>query len=169
MAKLAGTSRTRLSAYEHGHTDPGLATLDRIAHGAGFEIAARPAGTGRVASQIGAIKAALLECDSSYALRLVAELLSWFRNDVIKISAIANDPGSTGDARWDALIGGVAEMIAHEQSHQVPAWASAPSRTLPTWWFVTALRSLRPSVFVETPPALASRGVLLSAASLSSV
>ena len=30
MAKLAGTSRTRLSAYEHGHTDPGLATLDRM-------------------------------------------------------------------------------------------------------------------------------------------
>ena len=169
MAKLGGTSRPRLSAYEHGHTDPGLATLSRLAHAAGFEVAVAPAGTGRVATQIAVIQAALLENDSNYALRLVAELVGWVRGGVIEMAALSDDPGSTGDRRWDALIGGITEMLAQEQSHSVPAWASAPSRSLTNWWFVTSLHSLWPSVFVETPPTIASRGVLLSAASLSSV
>ena len=169
LAERAGTSRTRLSAYEHGHTDPGLATLNRIATGAGLEITIAARGTRQVAAHIEAIAAALRDDDSNYALRLVAELTDWVRHGVVGFWSLLSDPGSTGDARWDALIGGVTEILAHEQSRPVPPWASAPSRFLPTWWFVTSLRSLRASVFVETPGPLAARGVLLSASSLGSV
>jgi transcriptional regulator with XRE-family HTH domain len=42
LARRAGTSRTTLSAYEHGRKSPTAATLARLLSGAGWELAARP-------------------------------------------------------------------------------------------------------------------------------
>lgn len=42
LAHRAGTSRTAVSAYEHGHKSPSLATVERLLAGAGYEIHARP-------------------------------------------------------------------------------------------------------------------------------
>ncbi len=168
LATRAGTSRTRLSAYEHGHTEPGLGALERIAAGAGLELAVVPAGTARVRGRVGAI-AEVVRDDATYALRLVAELVDWLRRGIVPIAALDADPGSIGDERWDALIGGIAEMMAHELDHPVPTWASAPSRRLAEWWFIGRYQSTRPFALLTTPPALAARGVFVSAASLGSV
>lgn len=169
FAARAGTSRTRLSAYEHAHTEPGLDVLVRITGAAGLELAVQPAGTRRLRDQVALIAATLRAGDDRYALRLVAEMVDWHRRSIVDHAAFDTDPGSVGDPRWDALIGGVTEMLAHECGGAVPAWASAPARALDRWWFVTSLRSLRASVFVETPPPLAARGVFLSGSSLRSV
>jgi transcriptional regulator with XRE-family HTH domain len=42
LARLAGTSRPTLSAYEHGRKSPSLATAARLLAEAGFELAAVP-------------------------------------------------------------------------------------------------------------------------------
>src|SRR5690348_14066078 len=42
LARRAGTSRTTLSAYEHGRKSPSLDTLERLLAAAGFELAAHP-------------------------------------------------------------------------------------------------------------------------------
>jgi transcriptional regulator with XRE-family HTH domain len=42
LASRAGTSRPTLSAYEHGHKSPTLATVERLLNGAGFELNAEP-------------------------------------------------------------------------------------------------------------------------------
>ena len=42
LARLAGTSRPTLSAYEHGRKSPTLATAARLLSEAGFELAAVP-------------------------------------------------------------------------------------------------------------------------------
>jgi transcriptional regulator with XRE-family HTH domain len=42
LAERAGTSRPTLSAYEHGHKSPTLATVERLVDGAGFELTAQP-------------------------------------------------------------------------------------------------------------------------------
>lgn len=42
LARRAGTSRTTLSAYEHGRKSPTLATAARLLAQAGFELATRP-------------------------------------------------------------------------------------------------------------------------------
>lgn len=42
LADRAGTSRTTLSAYEHGRKSPTLATLERVLDGAGFVLTAEP-------------------------------------------------------------------------------------------------------------------------------
>jgi hypothetical protein len=102
-------------------------------------------------------------------LRLVAELLAWVRIGEVSWDTLAADPGLIGDRRWDALIGGVVELAAHELAKPVPSWASAPGRFLHNVWFYSGLRSMWPYIFVTTPAALSARGVFLSADSLASV
>jgi len=42
LAVRAGTSRTTISAYEHGRKSPTLATVSRLLETAGYELAAQP-------------------------------------------------------------------------------------------------------------------------------
>lgn len=42
LARRAGTSRTAVSAYEHGRKSPSLATVDRLLASAGYELDAHP-------------------------------------------------------------------------------------------------------------------------------
>src|ERR1700683_765304 len=42
LARRAGTSRSALSAYEHGRKSPTVATFARLLAGAGWELAAQP-------------------------------------------------------------------------------------------------------------------------------
>ena len=42
LAERAGTSRTTISAYEHGRKSPTLATATRLLSGAGFELTIEP-------------------------------------------------------------------------------------------------------------------------------
>jgi transcriptional regulator with XRE-family HTH domain len=42
LAGRAGTSRTAVSAYEHGRKSPSLDTVDRLVAAAGYELDARP-------------------------------------------------------------------------------------------------------------------------------
>ena len=42
LAHRAGTSRTAVSAYEHGRKSPALDTVDRLVSAAGYELDARP-------------------------------------------------------------------------------------------------------------------------------
>lgn len=169
FATRAGTSRSRLSAYENGRTAPELDTLERLAAAAGLELAVAPKGSRRLANQIRGISRAAAEDRTSDAVRLVAELLAWVRADVVALDALAQEPRTTGDSRWDALLAGVAELLYHEAGRPVPGWASCPARSLDYPWFVTRLRSVRPDIYRETPPPLVARGVLLSASSLQSV
>ena len=169
LAARAATSRPRLSAYECQRSEPGLNTLHRIAQAAGFELAIVAVGTEAVRARIGTIRESLAEGDAAYALRLVAEFVDLVRRADIGFNALVDDPGTTGSRHWDALIGGVVEMLAGEVHHAVPSWASAPGRALDDPWFITNLRSVRPFAFVDTPSALAARNVFLSAASLGSI
>ena len=79
------------------------------------------------------------------------------------------DPGSTGDARWDALIAGVVENLMFRRSMKVPRWTVQPGRFLTEWWFVTDFPRLHPTAFVETPAAIANRGVFIRRSSLENV
>jgi transcriptional regulator with XRE-family HTH domain len=169
LAERAGTSRSRLSAYENSRTSPELDTLERLARAADVELAIAPVGTRRVASHITLVAEAAKADRVSDAVRLVAELLAFVRDGVVAIECFDHEPASTGDRRWDSLLAGVAEMIAQESGRAVPGWAASPARVLDRPWFVTRLRTVRPDIYRRTPAALSARGVLLSAESLESV
>lgn len=76
-------------------------------------------------------------------------------------------PPSTDDDRWDALICGVTEDLALRHGSSVPAWVRR--EPLDRWWFLTTVPRNEPTAFVETPPALAHRGVFVRRAALENV
>lgn len=169
LAQRAGTSRTRLSAYEHQRTAPELDTLERLAAAAGVELALAPRGSRRMAAQVDAIRSAVAGDRRSDAVRLIAESMAWVADGIVDLEAWQQEPASVGDRRWDAFLAGVAEMLFVRGGRPVPGWASSPARVLDHPWFVSSLRSLWPEIVVTTPAPLAARGVLVSASSLVSV
>jgi hypothetical protein len=117
------------------------------------------------------IRRCLAAGDEHEALRWVAQFVAVFEraSPADRSGLVADEPPSTGDHRWDAMLAGVAEQLCFSHELAVPAWSLHPSRFLDQWWFVTPYRSLHASAFAATPAALANRGVFIHGASLESV
>ena len=69
-------------------------------------------------------------------------------------------PSSTGDRRWDALLGALAEHLAAQLDLAPPEWSR--SRVLATPWFPSSLPSKRTEALVWAPAAFRKHGVYLS-------
>ncbi len=172
LAARAATTQSTVAAYESGAKQPSLATLNRLLGAADLSVAwALAPARSPVLMTVEAIARSLHARRENEALRLTADLstrlTSMAATDVT--TAIAEDPGSTGDQRWDALIAGVVERAAHSACLCTPVWTAAPSRFLNRWWFLSPYRSLHASALVDTPPELANRGVFVHESSLCSV
>ncbi len=117
------------------------------------------------------ISEALRAGEEAEALRAAAKLVGDLEAlaPSVVASVVAVDPGSTGDRRWDALVAGIVERVAHCAGVRTPAWTAEPSRFLVRWWFVSEHRALHASALVDSPPELAARGVFIHASSLTSV
>ena len=171
LAERAATTQSAIAAYESGSKQPSMATLKRLVAGAGLSIAWSLAPVqSMVSATVEAMAGSLHRHDEHAALRLAAELWGRLAGIAGDLAAeIEDDPGSTGDQRWDALIGGVVERAAHAAGSRAPVWTAAKSRFLDSWWFVTPYQSLHASALVDTPAELANRGVFLHSSSLESV
>jgi hypothetical protein len=129
----------------------------------------------RTLQTIGETAAQIRRClavgDDNEALRWIAQFVAEFRRAgaADRAELVADEPPPTGDRRWDAMLAGVVEQLCFEHQLAVPGWAMDPGRFLEQWWFVTSYSSLHPSAFVETPVALANRGVFIHRQSLESV
>jgi hypothetical protein len=117
------------------------------------------------------VRRSLRAAEEQEALRWVAQFVSDFRQAPAaeRPFLVEDEPPTTGDRRWDALLAGVVEHLCFHHDVPVPAWAIRPARFLERWWFVIPYRSLHASAFAETPAALANRGVFIHASSLESV
>ncbi len=172
LAQRAATTQSAVAAYESGARQPSMATLNRVVLAAGFSVSwALADARSPVSDAVEAVARALHAREEAEALRLIAELstrLTAMSGADVAV-AVKDDPGSTGDQRWDALVAGLVERAAHAGGIRTPVWTAAPSRFLERWWFVTPYQSLHASALVDTPPELANRGVFVHEASLQSV
>ncbi len=171
LAERAATTQSAIAAYEGGSKQPSMATLNRLVTGAGLSVAwsLAPARS-LVFATVEAMANSLHRHDEHEALRLAAELWGRLAGIAGDLAAeIEDDPGSTGDLRWDALIGGLVERAAHAGGIRTPVWTAAKARFLDRWWFVTPYRSLHASALVDTPAELANRNVFLHSSSLDGV
>lgn len=172
LAERAGTTQSAVAAYENGAKEPSMTTLNRLVAAAQLSMSWVLAPVDSpVVRTVEAIGRSLASGEESEALRLAADLATRLAvmTPVEATRAIEQDPGSTGDQRWDALIAGVVERVAHRAAVRTPIWTAAPHRFLDRWWFLTPYRSLHASALVDTPAELANRGVFLHESSLSSV
>lgn len=172
IAARAGTTQSTIAAYEAGRKEPSPETMTRIAKAAGFAVSwnLTPL-TCLTVETVEAVGDLLVERREKEAFRLVADLAHRLdgltRGELIEETR--PDPGSTGNHRWDALMGGIVERAAHRGGVRVPSWTAVRSRFLERWWFVSPYRSLHASALVESPPELATRGVFLHESSLARV
>lgn len=169
LAEAAGTSPATLNAYERGRMSPTWSTFKRIARSVGFEpvielVPALPPSAYPVGSLVGDLVAAPL----GDRLRLVVEFVDrWSEvapdQQVLLVDA---DPGSTGDPRWDALVGGIVEHLCWHAGRPAPSWVGQPSRFLLGRWWPVDLPTIRVASLADTPASLERRGVMLSRSSL---
>lgn len=102
-------------------------------------------------------------------LRLIRQFISDVERSPTPGDLLGLRPPSCGDRRWDALVAGVVEDLAFRLGIPVPAWTADDSYLLSEWWFVTSIPDMRPTAFVETPAAIANRGVYIRRSSLVNV
>ena len=77
---------------------------------------------------------------------------------------VRDEPASTGDEQWDALLAAIAEHLAAQLDLAPPEWSR--SRVLRTPWFPSSLPSKRMEALVWAPAAFRKHGVYLSARDL---
>src|SRR5437588_12063346 len=79
-----------------------------------------------------------------------------------RFASIEREPKLTGDAKLDALVGGIAEYLAKQRRlGRVPRWVSDPARRLASPWFTTASPSdaMREYLTFASPAEFASRNI----------
>lgn len=71
--------------------------------------------------------------------KLVWEFLEEYRWEPAdtRVDLLQDEPGLTGDARWDALLAALAEHLLAQADLAPPAWVEA--RVLPRAWFPAEL------------------------------
>jgi hypothetical protein len=83
-----------------------------------------------------------------------------------RAEAIAEAPQPTGDPRYDAYLGALAEHLALVHDIERPAWCVEPDRFLDRFWFVSEVPGFRAVSIAQAPAAFRRRGVFIPERSL---
>lgn len=169
LARRCDTAQPAIAAYESGARKPNLGTLERLlqACDCDVQLVARPRlrrGAASLSELAAEIPNDLAGGDEQSALRLIFGFADDFRGSsrAGKVALIADEPPSTGDARFDAALAGVAEFFAAEGSIPPPSWVNRPERFVEPWWFVASRQAFHAYTLANTPAVFARHGVFLA-------
>jgi hypothetical protein len=79
-----------------------------------------------------------------------------------RVAMLRDEPGPTGDAHLEGLLGAVAEYLAHQHAlPTVPAWAFSPNRYLDHAWHASPFADdgMREYLTFSSPAEFASRNI----------
>jgi hypothetical protein len=95
--------------------------------------------------------------------KLVWEFLEEYRweGEIVKPTLVRDEPDTTGDLRWDALLAALAEYLNAKLDLAPPDWAD--DRMLDKPWFPSSLKILRIQALAHAPAAFRKHGVYLTA------
>ncbi|OHU47224.1 hypothetical protein BKG82_26580 [Mycobacteroides chelonae] len=79
------------------------------------------------------------------------------------IVLVSQEPRSTGDIRFDALLAAAAERLCARYNLPGPLWTAMPDRFLDRAWWVSDLPSARLLAIKWAPPSFVRRGIYLDA------
>jgi hypothetical protein len=86
--------------------------------------------------------------------------------DGSRLRAISERPEFTGDRRYDAYLGALAEHIADLYGLERPEWSIDPRRFLDTPWLLSEVPGFRATSIAEASPAFARHRVFIPERSL---
>ena len=75
---------------------------------------------------------------------------------------VEDSPELCGDARFDAAMAGLVELLCDEAGLPWPGWTSAPERFCEPWWFVSGLPGFEAMAFRDSPIELKQHGVFVN-------
>jgi hypothetical protein len=104
--------------------------------------------------------------DFRYAVREFLDQFALRADEGSREAAILKRPEETGDMRYDAYLGALAEYLAAVHGLERPDWAAEPGRFLETFWFVSDVRGFRATAIAQAPAAFRRRGVFIPERSL---
>jgi len=169
VATRARTTQPAVAAYESGARTPSLTTLTRLLDACehDVEVIARPRmrrGAASLAELSQTIQQDIEGGREQDALRLLFGFADDFRASSRPgaIELIAEEPASTGDARFDAALAGVAEFFAAEREILAPGWVNQPERFVEPLWFVSSRPAFDAYTLANAPATFARHGVLIA-------
>lgn len=80
----------------------------------------------------------------------------------LRSAAIRERPPPTGDARYDAWLGALAEHLASRHGLHRPRWCLEPDRFLDRFWFVSDVEGFRAMAIAQSPAAFRRRGIFIT-------
>jgi hypothetical protein len=115
---------------------------------------------------IGQLATLLRGTDERSRWRLIAEFMKEYRWEPAerRFRLLRQEPGSTGDERWDVFLAALAEHLTARDGCAAPVWSH--DRRLHRFWFPFNTRAARVDAIVHAPAAFRSRGVFVSASEL---
>ncbi|HEX6418050.1 MAG TPA: helix-turn-helix transcriptional regulator [Acidimicrobiales bacterium] len=175
LAQAAGVATSTVHRIERGDLNPTVDVIERIAQAAGMVLHVEPQ-VDHATSLVGLAMSIRRDIeadpdDRESPVRRAAELVGrfWRADASDRTRMLAAPPQPTGDRRWDAFVGGLAEWLAVRAGLHVPAWAHADDRYLHHGWWVTTMPSMRAWEYAGTPASFKIRGVYLHRESLVNV
>ena len=173
LAEAAGVAASTVHRIEQGEIQPTVDTLAHIVEAAGSRLRVE-AHLDHAASVVGlalSIQPDVAAGDYIMPVRKAAELAARFAgaDEGTRHRMVTARPPETGDPRWDAFLGGLAEWLAVRAELPAPAWVREDSRYLRRGWWVTPMESMRAWEYASSPVSFQSRGVYLHRESLTNV
>jgi len=176
VAARMGTSQPVIARLEAGGRDPRLSTIERYARTIGADLEVRPSSTAsprtavRLAERIFGRLASGDEAPTATFREVVQFLDDLDAMDAETArAAVRQEPLSTGDRRWDALIAAAVDWSAAAHGFLAPRWTRSSRRTVPApGWVVSPHKRLHDLVRKSTPNEFARHGVFVDQASLRS-
>ncbi len=100
--------------------------------------------------------------DEMLKWRLIAEFLEEYRWEPAgeRFALLADEPGDTGDERWNVFLAALAEHLALRDHRRAPPWAE--HRRLRQFWFPFNTRAARADAIVHAPVAFRRRGIFVA-------
>jgi hypothetical protein len=130
-------------------------------------LAAHPPAAERLTQTLAGVSNRVREGEEfSHAAREFLDEFALRSEDRSRAGAISERPQPTGDARYDAYLGALAEHLAVAHGLERPAWSTEPARFLDRFWFVSEVPGFRAVAIAQAPAAFRRRGVFIPERSL---
>jgi len=156
---------------ENGRADATVTRLDKLLASLDFQLSILPTRLRPALLAADDVRSALALADERTALREVVQLSDDLQraDPATRVALVVAPPATTGQARYDALLAAVVDVILSRDGLPRPAWLDEPSRALGDPWDLEPVPALRSAARAVTPPAAARHGIYLDPAELVSV
>ncbi|MHB8465659.1 MAG: helix-turn-helix domain-containing protein [Acidimicrobiales bacterium] len=164
VGAAAGVGQPMVSVYEHGRRQPTWTTFRRLLRAAGAVAEVRVEPLPEHGLSLAELAAHLAATDDDRRRRrLVLEFVGRFTDSPRerRRSLIVERPAPSGDRRWDALLGALAEHFAFHDAVDPPSWCTDPDRFLDVAWYWVDLPSVRRAAVTSAPTSFRRRNVWL--------